>query len=474
MKKTKILLLLFSLALFGFSCSDDDDNSNPAPPQERSIVEIALDTPELTILVQALQRASLVDVLEGDGPFTVLAPTNAAFTAFLNQNGYASLNDVPVDALTQVLLNHVIMADITSSDLIALGSGYASGSATSNFGLKISIFFDTTNGVRFNNAGSVTTADINASNGTIHIINGVLGLPDIVDHAINNPSFTSLVTALGAADGNLVDVLRGAGPFTVLAPDNDAFTSFLNGAPLGGVDTAALAQILLNHVIIGSPINSEFLINAGAGYTNTGATGAGGNSMSLYYNTSDGVTFNGISSVFQADVVGTNGIIHAVDAVIDIPTVVTFAAADPNFSTLVSALTELTPGTDFVEILSRTSGSNADGINPDYTVFAPTNDAFDALIEDLGGVPNEVTLTNVLLYHVVDEANVVSGDLTNPGDTVVTPLANGTFTITLPGTGDNIANVADGSGATDIGIIAVDVQAGNGVIHVLNKVMLPN
>ena len=473
MKKTKFLLLLFTLSLFSFSCSDDDDNSSPAP-QERSIVEIALDTPELTILVQALQRANLVATLEGDGPFTVLAPTNAAFTAFLNQNGYASLNDVPVPALTQVLLNHVIMADITSSDLVSLGSGYASGSATSNFGLNISIFFDTTNGVRFNNAGSVTTADINASNGTIHIINGVLGLPDIVDHAINNPSFTSLVTALGAADGNLVDVLRGAGPFTVLAPDNDAFTSFLNGAPLGGVDTAALAQILLNHVIIGSPINSEFLINAGAGYTNTGATGAGGNSMSLYYNTSDGVTFNGISSVFQADVVGTNGIIHAVDAVIDIPTVVTFAAADPNFSTLVSALTDLTPGTDFVEILSRTSGSNADGINPDYTVFAPTNDAFDALIEDLGGVPNEVTLTNVLLYHVVDEANVVSGDLTNPGDTVVTPLANGTFTITLPGTGDNIANVADGSGATDIGIIAVDVQAGNGVIHVLNKVMLPN
>ena len=469
MKKTKFLLLLFSLALFSFSCSDDDDNSNPAP-QERSIVEIALDTPELTTLVAALQRASLVDVLEGDGPFTVLAPTNAAFTAFLNQNGYASLNDVPVDALTQVLLNHVIMADITSSDLISLGSGYASGSATSNFGLNISIFFDTTNGVRFNNAGSVTTPDINASNGTIHIINGVLGLPDIVDHAINNPSFTSLVTALGAADGNLVDVLRGAGPFTVLAPDNDAFVTFLDGAPLGGVDTAALSQILLNHVIIGSPINSEFLINAGAGYTNTGATGAGGNSMSLYYNTSDGVTFNGISSVFQADVVGTNGIIHAVDAVIDIPTVVTFAAADPNFSTLVSALTDLTPGTDFVEILSRTSGSNADGINPDYTVFAPTNDAFAAL----ESIPGEIVLTQVLLHHVISEANITSSDLNNPGDTTGTTLEGGDITITLPGTGDNIANITDGSGATDIGIVAVDVQAGNGVIHVINKVMIPN
>lgn len=473
MKKTKFLLLLFTLAIFSFSCSDDDDNSNPAP-QERSIVEIALDTPELTILVQALQRASLVDVLEGDGPFTVLAPTNAAFTAFLNQNGYASLNDVPVDALTQVLLNHVIMADITSSDLISLGSGYASGSSTNAGGDNISIFFNTTNGVRFNNAASVSTADIDASNGTIHIIDAVLGLPDIVDHAIANPAFSSLVTALGAADGNLVSVLQGDGPFTVLAPDNDAFATFLDGASLGSVNTAVLSQILLNHVLVGSAIKAEDLVTLGAGYSNTAATGAGGNAMSIYFNTSDGVTFNGISSVFQADVVGTNGIIHAVDTVIDIPTVVTFAAADPNFSTLVSALTDLTPGTDFVEILSRTSGSNADGINPNFTVFAPTNDAFDALIADLGGVPNESTLTSVLLYHVVDEANVVSGDLNNPGDTVVTPLANGTFTITLPGTGDNIADVADGSGATDIGIIAVDVQAGNGVIHVLNKVLLPN
>ncbi|MCO4822017.1 MAG: fasciclin domain-containing protein, partial [Flavobacteriaceae bacterium] len=183
--------------------------------------------------------------------------------------------------------------------------------------------------------------------------------------------------------------------------------------------------------------------------------------------------FNGISSVFQADVIGTNGIIHAVDAVIALPTVVTFAAADPNFTTLVSALTELTPGTDFAEILSRTEGSNADGINPDYTVFAPTNNAFDALIEDLGGVPDETTLTNVLLYHVVSEANVTS-DMLAIGDTVVTPLANGTFTISLPSSNGNIADITDGSGASDIGIIAVDVQASNGVIHVLNKVMLPN
>ena len=476
MKTTKLLLLFVSIAFLSISCSSDDDNSTPSnpTPQQPNIVEIALDTPELSTLVAALTRAdgNLVDVLNGDGPFTVLAPTNAAFTAFLNQNGFASLDDVPTDVLSQVLLNHVIMADITSSDLTAMGAGYASGSATGVGGNNISIFFDTANGVRFNNAGTVTTADIDASNGTIHIINGVLGLPDIVDHAINNPSFTSLVTALGAANGDLVSDLRLDGPYTVLAPDNDAFETFLDGTPLGSVDTAVLREILLNHVL-GAAINSDFLIDAGAGYTNTLATGAGGNSMSLYYNASDGVSFNGISNVFEADVVGTNGIIHAVDAVIGLPTVVTFAAADPNFSTLVSALTDLTPGTDFAEILSRTTGSNADGINPDYTVFAPTNDAFDALIEDLGGVPDEATLTNVLLYHVTSEANVTSGDLVT-GANPVTSLQGSVFTLNVPGTGDNVADITDGSGATDIGVIAVDVQASNGVIHVLNKVMLPN
>jgi uncharacterized surface protein with fasciclin (FAS1) repeats len=473
MKTKKLFTVLFFIGLIITSCSNDDDNQTQTPtPQQQNIVELALETPELSSLVAALSRADgdLVNVLSGNGPFTVLAPTNAAFATFLSDNGFSSLEQVPTDVLSQILLNHVIMSDVKANDLISAGSGYAAGSATGAGDQNISIFFDTTNGVRFNNAGTVTTADVDATNGTIHIINGVLGLPDVVDHALANPGFSNLVAALGAADGNLVNVLQGAGPFTVLAPDNDAFATFLDGTPLGNVDTAVLSQILLNHVIVGSAVTSSFLVDAGSGYTNTGATGAGGNAMSLYFNTSSGVTFNGISSVTQADVVGTNGIIHAVDAVIGIPTVVTFATADPSFSTLVTALTDLTPATDFASILSRTEGGNADGINPDFTVFAPTNAAFDAL----GSVPAEGVLTQVLLHHVISGANVTSGMLNNPGDTTAGTLQGDNVTITLPGTGDNIANITDGSGATDIGIIAVDVQAGNGVIHVINKVMIPN
>jgi len=470
--KFKPMLLMMALTLIFTSCSDDDNAIAPIIPDTgQNIVELALATPELTSLVAALQAADgdLVNVLSGDGPFTVLAPTNAAFTAFLTANGFGSLDEVPTDVLSQILLNHVISADLTASDLTGLGAGYTSTNASGVGGNNISIYFNTTNGVRFNNVSAVSTADIDASNGTIHIVDAVIPIPSVVDHAVANANFSSLVAALGASDIDLVALLSSEGPYTVLAPDNAAFTTFLDGGDLGGVNTAVLTQILLNHVLSKTVLSTD-LTTAGAGYDNTNATGAGMNPMSIYFDTTEGVVFNGISEVTTADIVGSNGIIHAVNTVIGLPTVVTFAAANPNFSTLVQALTTLTPATPFETILARTEGNNLDGNNPNFTVFAPTNDAFAALPE----VPGEVVLTQVLLHHVVGEANVTSGDLTNPGDTTAATLQGQDITVTLPGTGDNIADVTDGSGVTDIGIIAVDVQAVNGVIHVLNKVMIPN
>ncbi len=471
LKKMKIIsktikfFPLFLMALVITSCSNDDDNGGTTLPQELNIVETAIATQDLSSLVAALQAADgdLVNVLNGSGPFTVLAPTNAAFATFLSDNGFASLADVPTDVLSQVLLNHVISADLTSTDLVGLGSGYTRTNATGAGGNTMSIYFNTSNGVRFNDVSSVSTADVDASNGTVHIVDAVIGLPSIVDHAVANPGFSNLVAALGAADGNLVGVLTGAGPFTVLAPDDAAFNTFLDGTPLGDVPTDALANILLNHVL-GGTITSTDLVGLGNNYTNTSATGPGDNAISLYFNTDSGVRFNGVSSVATADVIGTNGIIHAVDAVIDIPSIVTFATADPNFSTLVTALTDLTPATDFVTTLSTANGTSP----APFTVFAPTNDAFAAL----AAIPAEDVLTQVLLHHVLGDANVTSGDLTD--GISPTMLNSQAITINLPGTGDNIADVTDGAGNTDIGIIAVDVQAGNGVIHVLNKVMLPS
>ena len=109
--------LVFALFFGLHSCSDDDDNGgNPAPLPE-TIVEIASANPDFSSLVAALQRAGLVTTLEGAGPFTVLAPTNSAFDAFLTANNFSSLEEVPVDLLTQVLLNHVIAGDVSSTDL---------------------------------------------------------------------------------------------------------------------------------------------------------------------------------------------------------------------------------------------------------------------------------------------------------------------------------------------------------------------
>lgn len=462
LKKLPLLLAIIAL----WSCSNDDDNSSPVnDPQPMNIVETAQATADLSSLVAAVIEADLATTLSGSGPFTVLAPTNAAFAEFMSTNGWADVTEIPDAALEQVLLNHVISGTVTSTGLSSLGAGYTNTLATGAGGNNMSLYFDATSSVKFNNLATVITPDVTASNGVVHIIDKVITLPSIVDHASNNPGFSNLVSALGAADGNLVNVLNGAGPFTVLAPDNTAFSNFLsanNFASLADVPTDVLSQVLLNHVINGA-ISSTDLTGLGNGYTNTSATGAGNNSMSIYYNTDSGVKFNGISTVTTADVVGTNGIIHAVDTVIGLPTVVDFATADPNFSSLVAALTRESSFT-YVATLSTANGTSP----APFTVFAPTNTAFVDLLTELNlaslaDIPT-ATLESTLNTHVVTNANVQDSGLS---DGMMISTLGGMLT----------ANVTGGATLTDpnnrvSNITFTNVQAANGVIHVIDKVLL--
>jgi len=453
----KTSLILFATALLAWSCSDDDDNNGSDPQEETTIVDLAVGSSDLSILVDALTRANLVTTLQGDGPFTVFAPTNAAFEAFLTANNFASLDDVPSELLTDVLLNHVVSGNNLSTELT---TGYISSLSTAGAeDRNLSLFIDTSSGVSINGVADVTTADVTADNGVVHIVDAVIGLPTIVDHAVANGALSSLVGAL-TADGNttFTDLLSGTDTdFTVFAPVNDAFTAFTNP------NDNDINNVLSYHVIPGTAAFSDELMNM---YVETAATNADGDELNQYINTDDGVTINGSSNVAIADVVAVNGVVHAVDAVIDLPTVVTFAVADPTFAPLVAALTDATPNTDFATVLS--------GEGP-FTVFAPTDTAFNnlliALSVEMVSDIEEGLLTSVLNHHVVS-GNVRSGDLTD-GISPAT-LEGDNITINLPGTGDNIADVTDGAGNDDIGIIAVDVQANNGVIHVLNKVMLPN
>ncbi len=457
----KSMATILLVTLFLASCSDDDNGGPIIQPEDPTnamdIAETAIATEDLSSLVAALQRADLVATIQGDGPFTVFAPTNDAFAAFLSNNGYASLEDVPVEALTQVLLNHVVAGSNLST---ALSTGYISSSSTAGVDQRaLSLYIDTSEGVKVNGS-TVSTADIVATNGVVHIVDQVIGLPNIVDHALNNANLTALVDAL-TADGNttFTDLLTSTDDsFTVFAPVNSGFDAFTNP------NNNDINQVLSNHVIVGSALAAGALSNS---YARTAATNNDGDTLSLYVNTDDGVSLNGTSAVAIADIVATNGIIHAVDQVIDLPTVVTFAVANPNFTTLVDALTTLTPSVDFVSVLSAQGGSGSDP----FTVFAPTNDAFAAL----AAIPDEDGLIPVLQHHVIGGANIRSEDLVQDGTTITPATLEGdTFQIILPGTDGNIANVVDGSNNDGIGIDLVDVQAVNGVIHVLDTVLIPD
>ncbi|EAZ95924.1 Beta-Ig-H3/fasciclin [Flavobacteria bacterium BAL38] len=281
-------------------------------------------------------------------------------------------------------------------------------------------------------------------------------ISSISDVASKNSDLSILVDALERTD--LLDVLDQNGSYTVFAPTNGAFNTFLadnNFSSLDAVPVDALREVLLNHVVVGANLAS----NLRTGYVKTLGKGSASstNTLSMFINTSDGVTLNGVSSVIIANIGASNGVIHVVDAVIGLPTIVTHALANPNFSTLVGALTS-NGQPDFVGILSGTT-------NSPFTVFAPSNDSFTAFENQNPGVLGSLTaaqLTSVLSYHVVAGANVLSNAIPSGP---ITTFETGTFTIT----GTTITDEA----MRQTNIVAVDVQAANGVIHVINNVILP-
>jgi len=287
------------------------------------------------------------------------------------------------------------------------------------------------------------------------------GQQNVVEFAQNDPQFSMLVAALEKT--NLDDVLATTSPLTVFAPTNAAFESFLQSAGTNTIEDTpvdVLAPVLTGHVVAGEFTSAN--LNTGY-YATLNAPDFDAQINSLaFIDTDNGVTINGQASVTAADVDVSNGVIHVIDAVIPASTVVDFATADENFSTLVAALTREDLSTDFVSILS--------GEGP-FTVFAPTNQAFQNLLNSNGDwntlddIPAQ-TLETVLSYHVTDAGNVRAGDLSN-GQTVNT-LAGESFTIDL--TGQNPMIDAIGNTAT---IITTDVQSQNGVIHVVDTVLLP-
>jgi transforming growth factor-beta-induced protein len=266
----------------------------------KSIVEIAVDDDRFSTLVTALDAAGLVDTLSGEGPFTVFAPTDDAF-AKLPEGTVESLLE-NTDALRDVLLYHVAPGKVMSSEVVKLSSADTALGAP----LSISMMGDR---VMINEA-EVVIADIEASNGVIHVVDSVIlppaDEPDIVSIAVDDGRFTTLVTALKAAD--LVGTLQGEGPFTVFAPTDDAFARLPEGtvdALLGDIPT--LKNILLYHVVPGSVTSSEVVKLNSAGT-------ASGEMIKIQMN-GNRVMLND-AEVIIVDIKASNGVIHVIDRVI--------------------------------------------------------------------------------------------------------------------------------------------------------------
>ena len=317
--KIKLIAFLALIGLVSISCNNDDNDSQQ---NSQTIVSIAKANPDLSSLVAALEKADLAATLNASGSYTVFAPNNKAFSAFLSANGYADLNAVPVAALKEILLNHVLSTKVKSSDITTgyvktLAKGNASASNTISMYLEKNTAVDI-NGGKANGGATVTTADIEASNGVIHLVDGVIGLPTIVNHAVANKNFSTLVAALTYnPSSGFAGILSGtaSSPFTVFAPTNAAFTSFLTEAGFSGlpaIPANVLATTLKYHVVAGANVQSTALTNGQVinTFANQNFT------ISLTGGAKITDASNRISTIIVTDVQCSNGIIHAIDKVL--------------------------------------------------------------------------------------------------------------------------------------------------------------
>jgi uncharacterized surface protein with fasciclin (FAS1) repeats len=413
-----------------------------------TIAEIAVENGSFNTLVAALDAAGLVDTFAGEGDFTVFAPTDDAFATLPEGTIDALLAD-PAGALTQILTYHVVAGSVFAADVVGLDS------ATTLQGEEIAISI--VDGIVYlNETIAVTMTDIEASNGVIHVIDGVLTPPSLTEAKVGTiaeiaaeaGTFNTLLAALDAA--GLAETFAGEGAFTVFAPTDDAFAALPEGTieALLAEPEGALTDILLYHVVDG-------IVPAATVVTLDSATTMLGEDVTITVE-GDSVFLNDTVQVIVTDIEASNGIIHVIDAVLLPPTagsIVDIAVADGRFTTLVAAL----EAANLVETLS--------GEGP-FTVFAPTDDAFAALPE--GTVATlledpEGALTDILLYHVVSGAV--------PAETVVTLDAATTVlgqdvTITVDDAGNVFLN-------DTVQVIITDIEADNGIIHVIDAVLIP-
>ena len=438
----------------------------PAPTL--TILDVAIEAGDFTTLIAAIDAAGLTSTIDdASATLTVFAPTDAAFALL----GGAAINDLLADpdALSDILLYHVVS-----------GTALDSAAATDAVGTTIEMANGDRVGVSakndslFLNLSKVTATDIQADNGVIHVIDAVLMPPadatlsesTIINIAAADERFTTLVAALGATGLDTV-LASDTETFTVFAPTDAAFEAMGSAnvtALLGDLDN--LTEILQQHVII------DAAVDAVTAYSLSGnaATTVGGAEVPISISSKRELRVGG-AKVIIADIHASNGVIHVID------TVIVGAAGLPTPSLNIVEVATAAGG--FEILLELLSEADLDGALTDadksFTVFAPT----DAAFQKLGAFPlafllgNPAILADTLLYHVYADAVVLADGAISvaASDQSILEMANATAeksggrtALSLSDTGLTV-NLAS--------VTSANVMASNGVIHVIDKVMLP-
>jgi uncharacterized surface protein with fasciclin (FAS1) repeats len=408
----------------------------------QTIWDVVQNSPDHETLEVAIELAGLEGALSGPGPLTLFAPTDDAFTALPPEVLSAVLAD-PNGLLTDILLYHVVPAAALSTDL---SDGQ---SITTLFGDDVVVTINM-DGVFINDA-MVTFADITVSNGVVHVINAIL-IPggnqaatvwDIIEGSYDHNTLETAVLLAG-----LEGALQGDGPLTVFAPTDAAFAA-LPSEVLDAVladPNGLLTDILLYHVVSGAALSTD--LSDGQSITTLF-----GEDVVVTINM-DGVFINN-AQVIVADLIADNGVVHVIDAVL-IP--------EPAVTTTVWDIIVNSPDHTILETAVLAAGLEGalQGAGP-LTVFAPTDAAFAALpaglIAELLADPSGA-LTDILLYHVVG-AQALSTDLSD-GQTIPTLFGESVLVTIFGGVFINTAEV-----------IVADLLADNGVVHVIDAVLVP-
>lgn len=427
----KSLYILTTLLLSGLSLN------------AQTILDIVAGSADHNTLEAAVIAAELDGALSSEGTLTLFAPTDAAFAAVGQETIDALLAD-PTGDLANILLHHVVLGQ-------ADGSNISDGLVISSL-LGQNLTFAAGDALTINGA-NISVVDIAASNGIVHVIDAVL-LPSpirtmvdgsILDVVQGSDVHTQLAAVLGLS--GLDAALSGEGPFTLFAPTDDAFAALPAEVleSLVADPTGALTDVLLFHAVSG--VASSGALTDGGQFSNLA-----GNNLTTTINT-EGVFING-AQVTVADIFTNNGVVHVIDAVIVPPsptTVVDVIVNSPDHTTLEAAVIA-------AELAGTLSGEGP------FTVFAPTDAAFAAVgQETINALLADPTgdLANILLFHVsggvADSSNLMDG-------TQISSLLGPNHTFSISDAGVTIDGVT---------ISVIDIQTSNGVVHVIDGVLLP-